>query len=172
MNYHKIEAASIENGLGFRVVLWVAGCEHHCGGCHNPETWDYDGGKPFDGQAMQALLDALEKEWVAGVTLTGGDPMAPENRDTVIVIIQTIRELLPDKNIWLYTGYQTEIEDYTNHRDKHSITRLCDVVVDGAYVEELRDITLPWRGSSNQRVIDVKKTILNGQIELLQTDAE
>lgn len=165
MNYHKIETASIENGIGFRVVLWVSGCEHHCVGCHNPETWDYDSGAEFDEAAMKALLDALGEEWIEGLTLSGGDPLAPGNREDVRKIIAAVREIYPEKTIWLYTGYTTEPEDYDGCVS--SILPICDVVVDGEYRKELRDITLPWRGSSNQRVIDVKNTMKNMKIEIV-----
>lgn len=148
------------NGDGLRVVLWVSGCSHACPGCHNQITWDAEGGLPFDEAAKDELFAELRKDYVAGVTLSGGDPLYPGNRDDITALAREIRERFPDKTIWLYTGYKWE-----------EIRRLpviddVDVVVDGRFVEAIADPLLYWKGSENQRVIDVDKTRALGQIVL------
>ena len=172
MNYHKIEKTSIVNGEGIRVVLWCSGCGIHCKGCHNPETWDFNSGKPFDEQEKQELLKAVDKPYIQGITLSGGHPLEYDNIPDVYEIIKCIKDKFPEKDIWLYTGYTLNIRDFNtliHHEpewDIGAVLELCDVVVDGPYVEELRDITLRFRGSSNQRLIDVKKTIESKEIVL------
>lgn len=172
MNYHKIEKTSVANGTGVRVVLWVSGCSLHCKGCHNPETWSLNSGKPFDEEAKNELFEAIDKPYIQGITFSGGHPLEYENLPTVYDLIKEIKERYPQKDIWLYTGYTLSINDFDNTVDicwdngllRNYILNLCDVVVDGRYIEELRDITLRWRGSSNQRVIDVEKTLKQGKI--------
>ncbi len=169
MNYHKIEKTSVANGTGIRVVLWISGCKCHCKGCQNPSTWDFDSGKLFDENAKNELFDALDNSYIQGITFSGGHPLEDENLDDVYELIMDIRNKYPEKDIWLYTGYQFN-RIINNHSREMSVTlrkrivELCDVVVDGAYIEALKDITLKWRGSSNQRVIDVKKTLDSGCI--------
>lgn len=152
MNYHDITKDDMRNGEGLRVVLWVSGCAHHCKGCQNPLTWNPDDGLPFDEAAKNELLELLSRDYISGITFSGGDPLFPGNRKEILRLCETIRREYPKKTIWLYTGYLwEEIREL-------SVTGLCDVVIEGPYVEELRDLTLKWRGSSNQRVIDVKKS--------------
>lgn len=158
MNYIKISKNDIANGIGVRVVLWVAGCTNHCEECHNQETWDFNAGQLFDENAKKELFEALDKSWIQGITFSGGDPMHPKNRDTVISLINDIREKLPEKDIWVYTGYLYETLPELN----------VDVLVDGKFIKNLYDISLPWCGSKNQRVIDVKKTKKLGKIKLLE----
>ena len=164
MNYHKIEKTSVANGEGVRVVLWVSGCSLHCKGCHNPETWDFNSGKLFDENAEKELFKALSKSHIQGITFSGGHPLEPLNIDVVYELIRKIKKRLPDKDIWLYTGWTLNIDDFC----QHNTLELCDVIVDGRYIEELRDLTLKWRGSSNQRVIDVKKTLEKGEFVLYE----
>lgn len=174
MNYHKIEKNSIANGIGVRVVLWTSGCTIHCKGCHNPETWDFDSGKPFDGNAKQELFESLDKPYIQGITFSGGNPLEYNNLPYIYDIIKEIKEKYPDKDIWLYTGYTLNINNFDTTVDigwdngllRNYILAMCDVVVDGEYIEEERDITLPFCGSRNQRIIDVKKTKKNGEITL------
>ena len=174
MNYHKIEKTSIANGEGIRVVLWVSGCSLYCRGCHNPETWSLNSGKLFNEEAKRELFETLNKPYIQGVTFSGGHPLENENLETIYLLIKEIQEKFPTKDIWLYTGYTFEqifplitTNDFNLKRAyKQGIVEMCDVVVDGQYIEELRDITLKWRGSSNQRVIDVKKTLKQGEIVL------
>lgn len=160
MRYHNITKDDMLNGDGLRVVLWVAGCTHACKNCHNPITWDINGGIEFDEEAERELFGALNKPYISGITFSGGDPLHPQNRAEVARLIKKVREKFPQKTIWLYTGYLWEEikgEEYI---------KLTDVVVDGEFVEELKDEKLHWKGSSNQRVIDVKKTLETGDVVL------
>ena len=171
MNYHRIEKTSVSNGTGIRVVLWVAGCSVRCRGCQNPSTWDFNSGKHFDKAAKEELFEALDQSYIQGITFSGGHPLENENLDEVYNLIVEIKDKFPDKDIWLYTGYRFDRIINNPSRDmsvtfRKRIVELCDVVVDGAFIEELKDITLKWRGSSNQRVIDVKKTLEQGVIVL------
>ena len=171
MNYHKIEKTSVANGNGIRVVLWVSGCSLHCKGCHNPETWNLNSGKLFDEEAKNELLEALDKPYIQGITFSGGHPLENENVECIYNLILEIKDKFPEKDIWLYTGYQ--FEDIINNplRDfnttlKKRIVEMCDVVVDGKYIAKLKDITLRWKGSSNQRVISVKESLKENKIIL------
>jgi len=152
MRYHNITKEDMLNGDGLRVVLWLAGCEHHCKNCQNPITWDPEGGLPFDESAKQELFEELEKDYISGITFSGGDPLYRGTREELQELIREIRNRYPRKTIWLYTGYLWE--DICNLELISSL----DIVVDGRFVEELKDNNLPWRGSSNQRVIDVQTT--------------
>ena len=171
MNYHKIEKTSVANGTGIRVVLWVSGCRCKCHGCQNPDTWSFDSGKSFDETAKEELFEALDKSYIQGITFSGGHPLENENLEDVYELIVEIRDRFPDKDIWLYTGYQFDRIINSPLRDinttfRKRIVELCDIVVDGAYIEALKDITLKWRGSSNQRVIDVRRTLEQNEIVL------
>lgn len=164
MNYFGITKCDIANGLGVRVVLWVSGCSLHCKECHNPETWDFCAGKPFDDAAKEELFDALSKPWVKGITLSGGHPLEPQNNNTVYKLLREIKEKFPDKDIWLYTGYHLDWEDFNPPRRISTTLQLCDVVVDGPFILEQRDLTLPFRGSRNQRLINVRQSIEKAHI--------
>ena len=172
MNYIKITKTDIANGEGVRCVLWVSGCDVHCQGCHNPESWNFCAGKPFDNAVMEELIEAINRPWIKGLTLSGGHPLAYDNLPDVYQICKAVREKCPEKTIWLYTGYNLTPSDFDNTVDigfdngllRKYILAMCDVVVDGRYDENLRDISLRFRGSSNQRIIDVKKTTLNKDI--------
>lgn len=171
MNYHKIEKTSVANGTGIRVVLWVSGCKCRCRGCQNPDTWSFDSGQLFDKSAKEELFEALDKSYIQGITFSGGHPLENENLDEIYELIVEIRDKFPNKDIWLYTGYRFDRIINSPLRDmnttfKKKILELCDVVVDGAYIEELKDITLKWRGSSNQRVIDVSETLKQQEVVL------
>lgn len=160
MRYHNITKNDMLNGDGLRTVLWVAGCSHGCKNCHNPITWDICGGIPFDDDVKTELFEALEPDYVSGITFSGGDPLHTQNRDEIGALIKEVREKYPNKTIWVYTGYTwNEVKDLP-------YLKLVDVLVDGPFVEELKDVNLPWRGSSNQRVIDVKKTLETDEIML------
>ncbi len=153
MRYHNITKDDMLNGDGLRVVLWVSGCSHCCKGCQNPITWDVNGGLLFDDAAKQEIFDQLEKDYISGITFSGGDPLHPANSLEVKNLMIEIRERFPDKTIWLYTG--SDWEDIA----KNPMMQLIDVLVDGEFVQEKFDPKLHWKGSSNQRVIDVKKTL-------------
>lgn len=171
MNYLKIEKTSIANGTGIRVVLWVSGCSLHCKNCQNPQSWSFDSGNPFNEEAKKELFEALNKSYIQGITFSGGHPLEDNNLGEVYNLITEIKDKFPDKDIWLYTGYQ--FEDIINNPLRNMLATLrkriveaCDVVVDGSYINELRDITLKWKGSSNQRVIDVQKSLKENKIVL------
>ncbi|MGN0372455.1 MAG: anaerobic ribonucleoside-triphosphate reductase activating protein [Enterocloster sp.] len=162
MRYHNITKDDMLNGEGLRTVLWVAGCNHNCPECHNPVTWDIRGGLPFDQAAKEELFEELGKDYISGVTLSGGDPLHPRNREDIGRLIGEIRDRFPGKTIWLYTGYEWEqICDLP-------FIRGVDVVVDGEFIAGLKDNNLHWKGSSNQRVIDVQRSLLTGQAVLYE----
>lgn len=175
MNYIKITKNDIANGPGVRVTLWVSGCSLHCKGCHNPQTWDFNAGKLFDEAAKQELFEALNKSYIQGITISGGHPLDPKNVQDVYKLLNEVKKHFPQKDIWLYTGYTLNTFNFTSllkgispecihHNTINRVLNICDVVVDGPYIEEQRDITLPFRGSKNQRLIDVKETLKQGQI--------
>lgn len=140
------------NGDGLRVVLWVAGCSHHCKGCQNPITWDPQGGIPFEDKEKQEIFEQLEKPYIEGITFSGGDPLYEGNVETVTELAKEIKAKYPNKNIWLYTGYVWE------EIKEMEIIPYLDVIVDGKFDLERRDVSLRWKGSPNQRVIDVQKS--------------
>ena len=160
MRYHNITKDDMLNGDGLRTVLWVAGCSHGCKNCQNPITWDICGGIPFDEAAKKELFEALEPDYISGITFSGGDPLHMQNREEIGQLICEVRERFPHKTIWVYSGYTwEEVKDLP-------YLKLADVLVDGKFVEELKDVTLHWKGSANQRVIDIQKTLESGEIVL------
>lgn len=162
MRYHNITYDDMLNGTGLRVVLWISGCEHKCSGCQNPITWNPEEGLIFDEKAKKEIFYYLEKDYIEGITFSGGDPLYPQNREELLEIIKEIKEKFPDKNIWVYTGYKYE------NIEKLDIINYIDVLVDGKFVKDLADSQLHWKGSVNQRVINVKKSISKGSIVLLE----
>ena len=160
MNYHNITKDDMLNGDGLRVVLWVAGCNHQCEDCQNPITWDITGGLPFDEATENELFEALAKPHISGITFSGGDPLHPFNRGTTFKLMRKCKELFPEKTVWVYTGFLWE-EFKDNPKMKY-----IDVLVDGRFVKSLKDDNLCWCGSSNQRIIDVQKTLQKGEIVL------
>lgn len=160
MRYHDITHVDMKNGDGLRTVLWVSGCEHACPGCHNPTTWCVNSGIEFDSVALQELLDSLKHDYVSGLTLSGGDPLHPANREAIAELVKIVRQHYPDKTIWAYTGYSwEEICDL-------EAVRHFDVLIDGRFVQELHRPNLKWVGSDNQRIIDVPATLADGKIVL------
>lgn len=219
MNYHDITYPDMNNGDGLRVVLWLSGCSHRCKGCQNPQTWDINSGIPFDELAKEELFRELDKDYISGLTLTGGDPLYEGNLYDILNLVNEVNKQynitqhidkfrtrnnnilnqdnnkiylsLPNKSIWLYSGYKVEkvynnqfilspsandianIEpDYivfnerTNDKLRNDIISKCTVMVDGQYMENKRDISLQWRGSSNQRVIDIQQSLKEGEVVL------
>ena len=152
MRFHDITTCDVNNGEGFRVTLWVAGCTHHCQGCQNPETWDFKGGQPFGKEAHDYLFSELSKPYIQGVTFSGGDPLCSAGEVTALA--KEIKEKLPGKDIWLYTGFT--IEQIEANDKLKQILPYVDVIVDGEYVKALRDVTPAFRGSRNQRIISIK----------------
>ena len=163
MRYHNITKDDMRNGDGLRVVLWVAGCNHNCPNCQNPETHDKNGGIPFDKEAMNELLNDIDKDYIEGLTFSGGDPLYPDNREEVTKIAKIVKEKFPSKNIWCYTGYLYEqVKDL-------EIMKYIDILVDGPFIQEFNDNNLHWVGSSNQRVLDVKPSLEKGEVILHQS---
>lgn len=163
MNYHNITKDDMLNGDGLRVVLWVSGCTHRCIDCQNSQTWDVASGIEFDETAQKELFEALDKPHVAGITFSGGDPLHPFNRECIFKLAKKIKTEYPTKTVWLYTGYVWEdIEQAISKEDLKTI----DVLVDGEFKKELNDNNLKWVGSSNQRIIDVSKTLAEGKVVL------
>lgn len=160
MRYAKIEKNSIANGPGIRVVLWCQGCSLHCKGCHNPDTWDENKGTVFTSSDISIIYDELKKPWVSGITFSGGHPLENYNIYMCTYIAEQIKKNYPQKDIWLYTGWLWEdVKDL-------KIMKYVDVVVDGPYIEEQRNISLPYCGSNNQRVIDVQKSLKENKVIL------
>ena len=158
MNYGTIKRTDIANGPGVRVSLFVSGCRNHCKGCFNPETWDFDYGEEFTASTIREILTALEPPHITGLSVLGGDPLEPENQKMVDCLCAWVKELYPFKTIWLYTGYQFE-----NVAHLH-LMRYIDVVVDGPFIQEKKNLMLRFRGSENQRIIDVQKSLTSGKV--------
>ena len=202
MNYHNITYPDMNNGDGLRVVLWLSGCSHHCYNCQNPQTWDANSGIPFDESAKKELFRELDKDYISGLTLTGGDPLFESNLDGVLDLVteinkrynfqkvdsanpckmgvsedkntDKIRLSFPNKSIWIYSGFRwSEIFNDSVYLTKdcagwkrREIIKQCTVMVDGRYIDSQRDITLKWRGSSNQRVIDCQQSLQQNKVVL------
>ena len=162
MRYHNITKDDMLNGDGLRVVLWVAGCSHGCRECQNPITWDPNGGLPFTDSERAEIFAELDKDYISGITFSGGVPLHPSNLAEVTALAREIREKYPDKTIWLYTGYEWEEICHL------SFLSNIDVIVDGKFKIEEKDNNLHWKGSANQRVIDVKASLRAGEVRLYQ----
>ena len=174
MNYAEIKTTDIANGEGVRVSLFVSGCTHHCKNCFNSVAWDFDYGKPFTKETQQFLFEALAPDYITGLTLLGGEPMEPKNQEALLPFVEAVKERFPNKTIWCYTGYTLQDngifqEDRANCGATKKLLSLIDVLVDGRFVEELKDIRMVFRGSSNQRVIDLKRTIESKSVVLYLT---
>ena len=150
MNYGEIILNDIANGPGVRVSLFVSGCRNHCKGCFQPETWDFDYGKPFTKETEDEIISALRPSWIQGLSILGGEPMEPENQEVLVPFLERVKAELPDKDIWLYSGYKYEALLGSK------LLPLVDVLVDGPFIEAEKDISLSFRGSRNQRIIHLK----------------
>lgn len=160
MRFHNITKDDMLNGEGLRVVLWVSGCTHACNGCQNPITWDVNEGILFDDATKAEIFNELDKDYISGITLSGGDPLHPANQEEIGALIKEIHTHYPTKNIWVYTGFTwNEIKEL-------SFMPLIDVLVDGKFKMDLLDNQLHWKGSSNQNVVDVKKSLKENQLIL------
>lgn len=165
MNYADIKNADVTNGPGVRISLFVSGCPHHCPGCFNPETWSYDYGEPFTEQEVEKIIGMLDAPYIQGLSLLGGEPLAPKNQAAVLDLAKQVKGKLLGKDIWCYTGYL--YEDLLDGRvGEHSqeLLSYMDVLVDGRFREEFKDIRLRFRGSSNQRIIDVPESLMEGRV--------
>ncbi len=171
MHYSTIKDCDIANGIGVRITLFVSGCTNHCKNCFQPQTWDFDFGEPFTEETEEKLLEMLKPDYINGLTLLGGEPMEPQNQRALVPFLKRVREAYPNKNIWCFTGFTYEILKTDGSHPRCEVTdemlSLIDVLVDGRYVDELKDLTLQFRGSSNQRLIDMVKTRENGEVTLL-----
>ena len=170
MNYCGIKKCDIANGKGVRVSLFVSGCTHHCKGCFQPETWDFDYGDAFTVEVEQELLEAMSPDYIHGITILGGEPFEPENQRVLIGFIKKVKEVYPNKDIWCYTGYLLDDELLKPSRARCEVTEemlsYIDVLVDGEFQLEKKNISLKFCGSENQRLIDVKVTLKSGEITL------
>ncbi len=171
MNYGEIKNYDIANGLGVRVSLFVSGCTHHCKGCFNPQTWDFSYGKPFTRETIDRLLEMLFPDYIDGLTLLGGEPMEPDNQRALLPFLKEVKSRFPKKNIWCYTGYLLDEELLKPSRARCDVTdeilSCIDVLVDGEFVEEKKNISLNFRGSENQRLIDLPLSLSTGKICLI-----
>lgn len=168
MNYAGIKYCDIANGTGCRTVLFVSGCRNACKGCFQPQTWDFGYGELFDEKVQQEILDSLAPDYITGITLLGGEPFEPENQKELVPFMRKVVARYPKKNVWAFTGYIYDKDLVAGGRrhteDTDEFLSMIDVLVDGPFCEELKDITLKFRGSSNQRVLDLKETIRTGKI--------
>lgn len=186
MRFSQIRSMDISNGEGVGVALFVQGCPHHCKNCFNPETWDFNGGKEWKEEVKDEFFKLIDRPYIKRVSLLGGSPLADQNLDDVFSLVKEIKMRFPDKSIWLYTGYTIDIfeehnSDHTEIRvnpmskdmdcniKRANIIRKCDVIIDGRFEEDKKDLTLKFRGSSNQRLIDIKKSLNEGEIVLWDT---
>lgn len=170
MNYAEIKNCDIANGLGVRVSLFVSGCTHHCKNCFNEVTWDFYYGKVFDEKVEEQILEYLKPNHITGLTLLGGEPMEPSNQRALLPFIKKVKETYPNKDIWMYSGYVFDKELLQESRARCEVTdellSYIDVLVDGRFVEKLKDLSLKFRGSSNQRIIDVQESLKTNQVVL------
>lgn len=168
MYYGEIKNCDIANGIGVRVSLFVSGCTNHCENCFQPQTWDFQYGQPFTKETEGQLLDMLKPSYIGGLTVLGGEPFEPENQRGLLPFLKRVREIYPEKTIWAFSGFTLEELRAEGKHPNCEVTEemlgLVDVLVDGRFVEALKDISLRFRGSKNQRVIDMKKTRENGEI--------
>lgn len=173
MNWAEIKYNDIANGEGVRTSLFVSGCKHHCKNCFNEIAWDFNYGKPFDKETADKIIESAEPDWISGVSLLGGEPFEPENQQALLDFLVSLKAKLPNKNVWCYTGFTfEEIMGISNSKCRcatdisKKLLSLIDILVDGRFEEELKDIRLKFRGSSNQRIIDVQKSLSSGEIKL------
>lgn len=171
MNYCNIKRCDIANGIGVRTTLFVSGCTNHCEECFQPETWDFDYGKPFTTKVEDELIEACRPYFINGLTLLGGEPFEPANQRALLPFLRRFRDACPDKTVWAFSGFTLDRElqrdgSYPRCEVTDELLSLIDVLVDGRFVNALKDISLRFRGSSNQRVIDLRKTRERGEIVL------
>jgi anaerobic ribonucleoside-triphosphate reductase activating protein len=178
MRYSQIRSLDVSNGEGCGVALFVQGCPFnpHCYNCFNPDTWDFNGGKEWTEETKNKFLELIDKPYIKRISFLGGEPLADQNLDGILSLTQEIRLSFPEKTIWLYTGYKVDnifrgqpsclSQEGLSNWKRREIVKLCDVVVDGEYIDKQHDITLAYRGSKNQRVIDVKQSLEQGQVIL------
>lgn len=172
MNYGEIKNFDIANGEGVRVSLFVSGCTHHCKNCFNPDTWNFDFGQPFTDNTENYILECLKPDYIDGLSLLGGEPFEPQNQAVLLSLLRRVRKEFPQKTVWCYTGYlfDDELLSESRARCEHTdeMLSMIDVLVDGEFVQDLYDISLSFRGSSNQRIIDVKESLKTGEVKFYE----
>ena len=171
MHVGEVMTADVANGEGMRVSVFVSGCRNHCKGCFQPQTWDFNYGREYTPEIEQFIIDELSKSYYDGITILGGDPMEPENQEPVLRLLRRIKKELPDKNVWAYTGYVYDRDLVPGgKRFVDGVTRelleSIDILIDGRFVEELKNLMLNFRGSGNQRIIKMKETLETGEVVL------
>ena len=175
MNYATIKKFDIANGLGVRVSLFVSGCTHHCKGCFNSEAWDFDYGEPFTDNTIDEIISACKPEYIEGLSLLGGEPFEPQNQVGLLPLLARFKEEFPNKNVWCYTGYLFD-KDLCSGRvggeNAKKMLEYIDILVDGKFIEEQKNLRLKFKGSKNQRIINVSKSLLNDKIVLWEGDEE
>lgn len=173
MNYCALRTCDVANGPGMRVTLFVSGCTNHCPGCFQPETWDFDYGQPFTAETQAHILDLLAPEYISGLTLLGGDPFEPSNQRALLPLLQAVNAQYPRKTVWAFTGFLLDDElqrDGSHPRCEVTDEMLTyiDILVDGRFIEAQKDVRLKFKGSANQRTIDVPKTLAQGKVVLAE----
>ncbi len=170
MNYADIKQYDVANGPGIRVSVFVSGCTHYCKGCFNKEAWDFNYGQPFTEETIQRVLEYMEPSYVKGLTVLGGEPMEPQNQPAVLALLKRVKEVYPEKSIWMFSGYDYEKDIlermYKECPETKDILSCLEVLVDGEFVEELKNLSLRFKGSSNQRTILVQESLNSGEIVL------
>ncbi len=176
MYYAKIKECDVANGPGVRVSLFVSGCNHHCKGCFNQVAWDFSYGQPFTEETIDTIIKDLDKDYIEGITLLGGEPLEYANQKGLVPLVRKIKEKLPNKTIWCYTGFDFEKDVigkmYNNWEETRELISNIDVIVDGKFEESQKNISLKFRGSENQRIIDVKKSLANNKVIWTDMDDE
>lgn len=168
MNYADIKKIDVANGEGVRVSVFVSGCNHHCKGCFNQCAWDFNYGKKFTEKEEQQIIDYMNHDYISGLSLLGGEPLEPKNQEGLLPLVKKVKEKFPNKNIWCYTGFDFEkdvVEKMVkNNETTRELLKYIDIIVDGKFEEDKKDLKLQFRGSSNQKIVDVKKSLQTGQI--------
>lgn len=175
MNYLEIKKYDIANGPGVRISLFVSGCTHHCKGCFNPESWDFKAGREFTEETIEEIIKDLKPDYIKGLTLLGGEPFEPANQKALLPLVKKVKEVYPEKNIWAFSGYLFDKQILDFMAKKYDFTKefisYIDVLVDGEFHEEEKDLSIVYRGSRNQRIIDVPKSLASKKIVLHEKDA-
>ena len=168
MNYADIKKIDVANGEGVRVSVFVSGCNHHCKGCFNQCAWDFNYGKKFTEKEEQQIIDYMNHDYISGLSLLGGEPLEPKNQEGLLPLVKKVKEKFPDKNIWCYTGFDFEKDVVgkmaKNNETTRELLKYIDIIVDGKFEEDKKELKLQFRGSSNQKIVDVKKSLQTGQI--------
>ncbi len=168
MNYADIKKIDVANGEGVRVSVFVSGCNHHCKGCFNQCAWDFNYGKEFSEKEEQQIIEYMNHDYISGLSLLGGEPLEPKNQEGLLPLVKKVKEKFPDKNIWCYTGFDFEKDVVgkmaKNNETTRELLKYIDIIVDGKFEEDKKDLKLQFRGSSNQKIVDVKKSLQTGQI--------